>query len=485
MRKALAMILALMMLLALAACGSATAQTNTDTQKPAPQEGTPVAEEPTPATEETTEEATNTVNVTFDYNYDGAPESLVIEVEAGSVIQPFDGETVNTAPETPTREGYRFAGWDTEKEPTLENGYSTTAWPIGDYFLSYYAMFGDMSEAKDEHVRPQTDVTLFARWVEKTMISDADELFGMREDLAGWYELAEDIDLTGYTWCPVGTYRSNYEWMNQPWWLEAFRGKFDGAGHVIKGLTLDTTEFYDVAQNPDNALRNGCAGFFGAAADGAEICNVTLTNVSVQITGMTSYNYIAPLIAFVEGCNITDCHVIDLDYRVTVLDNDTGNGMYTSLGGLVSGIWAGEISECSVQGSMVVELISNNYHIGDNFIGGLVGDGYTSINNNTADVSITIKYKNNCIDSYENPGEIPTGMELIYATGWQKILAGGLAGQINAAIDCVSSGDVSIIVESEIDNTALIADPLCGVILTPGEEGMQGSSATGTLNIWQ
>ena len=200
---------------------------------------------------------------------------------------------------------------------------------------------------------------------------------------------------------------------------------------------------------------------------------------------MTSYNYIAPLIAFVEGCNITDCHVIDLDYRVTVLDNDTGNGMYTSLGGLVSGIWAGEISECSVQGSMVVELISNNYHIGDNFIGGLVGDGYTSINNNTADVSITIKYKNNCIDSYENPGEIPTGMELIYATGWQKILAGGLAGQINAAIDCVSSGDVSIIVESEIDNTALIADPLCGVILTPGEEGMQGSSATGTLNIWQ
>ena len=29
---------------------------------------------------------TNTVKVTFDYNYDGAPESTVIEVEAGGVL---------------------------------------------------------------------------------------------------------------------------------------------------------------------------------------------------------------------------------------------------------------------------------------------------------------------------------------------------------------------------------------------------------------
>ncbi|MBP5239695.1 MAG: hypothetical protein J6Z15_03775 [Oscillospiraceae bacterium] len=91
MKRVLAMILALM-LLALAACGSTPAQTSAETQTPAPQEETPAAEEPTPAAEDTSGETTKTVNVTFDYNYDGAPESLVIEVEAGGVIYPHNEE---------------------------------------------------------------------------------------------------------------------------------------------------------------------------------------------------------------------------------------------------------------------------------------------------------------------------------------------------------------------------------------------------------
>ena len=483
MKRFLAATLAFMMMLSLVACGSGPVQSGSDTesnQEPDPQEEVIPAEE---AVDGMPEEGVNTVKVTFDYNYEGAPESVTIEIDAGSIIQPYDSENPNTAPQTPTREGYRFAGWDTERNPVLENGYSPTAWPIGEYFQAYYATFGDLSEAKDDHVRPVSDVTLYARWVGKTTISSADELFNMREDLSGWYELTEDVDLTGYAWCPIGTYRSNYEWMNQSWWLEAFRGKFDGAGHTITGLVLDTTEYYDVTLDPENELRNGCAGFFGAAADGAEVCNVTLSNVSVQITGATAYNYIAPLIAFVEGCDITNCHVTGLDYNVTVQDDNTARGMYTSLGGLISGIWDGDITGCSSQGTMRVELTSNKSHMGDNFIGGLVGDGYTVIDNNSADVEITISYRNNCTEPYENPGEIPSGLELVYAVGWQKILAGGLAGQINVATNCVSSGNLTISIESEQDNTALIADPLCGAILTPGEEGMAGSSATGTLEV--
>lgn len=92
------MILALTMLLALAACGSTPAQISTETQEPAPQEETSAPQEETPAAEEPAEETAKTVNVTFDYNYDGAPESLVIEVEAGGVIYPHNEENPNSAP---------------------------------------------------------------------------------------------------------------------------------------------------------------------------------------------------------------------------------------------------------------------------------------------------------------------------------------------------------------------------------------------------
>ncbi len=421
-----------------------------------------------------------TVTVTFDFNYEGAPEPIVIEAVKGQVIPEYSAEGDNTAPEKPTREGYRFAGWDSEPAPVLENGYSTTAWPVGEYFLSYYALFGDMSLANDGNMKPQNDITLYARWVEKTMISTPDELYNMRNDLSGWYELANDIDLSGYEWVPVGTYKSDYEWMNQPWWLEAFKGKLDGAGHIVTGLTLTTTEFYDVSADPENEQRNGCAGLFGATADGAEVCNLTLQNVKVDIKGKTRYNYIAPLIAFVEGCDISDCHVIGLDYHVSATDDTLATGMYNSLGGLVSGIWVGSITDSSVEGKMVVELISNRFHSGDNFIGGLVGDGYSDIDRNNANVDITVSYTNNCTDDYTRPDGEPTGIELVYATGLQKLIVGGLAGQSGSATNCTATGDVTIIQNSAVDNTLIACDALCGAVIGDNVT-TEGSVGTGTV----
>ena len=78
---------------------------------------------------------------------------------------------------------------------------------------------------EEERMPLTEDLTLYARWVEKTEINTPEELLAMREDLSGWYVLGGDIDLSGIDWIPVGNYVSHYEYLNPTWWREAFRGE--------------------------------------------------------------------------------------------------------------------------------------------------------------------------------------------------------------------------------------------------------------------
>lgn len=59
------------------------------------------------------------LTVTFDYNYDGAPQPLVEEIESGEVVTP---------PQSPSREGYAFTGWYNDRAATDEAdfGYGIT-----------------------------------------------------------------------------------------------------------------------------------------------------------------------------------------------------------------------------------------------------------------------------------------------------------------------------------------------------------------------
>ena len=482
MKKALSLILALAMLIALAACGSAPAQTSTDAQEEAPQEAPAVEEtaapkEETPATEKTAEETTNTVKVTFDYNYDGAPESTVIEVEAGGVIQPFDGETANTAPETPTREGYRFAGWDTEKEPVLENGYSATAWPIGDYYLVWYVELGPAMGVEEEKMPLDVDTTLYARWVEKTVINTPEELLAMHADLSGWYELGSDIDLSGIEWIPVGTYVSHYEYLNPSWWREAFRGEFDGAGHTITGLALNTVSYYEDDISTRKGIRNGVAAMFGAAGDGATIHDLTLDAPVIDVTSDIHYAYVAPLTGIVEGCNFTNCHVTNMSFKAAISDvantaHETATpGIYASLSGLIGGVWAGTVENCSVEGAMEISLESVIAHQGSAFVGGVLGDGYIPLTNCSSNVAITCSYQDSFGEEFAFAEDFSNGLNL---------MVGGTTGLAAALIMCSANGDVTISNLSEAGNLSLLCEGSYGMILG-GEEAIVGSDYTGNL----
>ena len=471
------------MLLVLAACGSTPAQTGTDTQEPAPQEETPAPQEKTPAEEEPapaeetpTEETTNTVNVTFDYNYDGAPESLVIEVEAGGVIYPHNEENPNSAPETPVREGYRFAGWDTEKEPVLENGVSTTMWSLDDYYMIWFAELGPAMGVEEERMPLTGDITLYARWVEKTEINTPEELLAMREDLSGWYVLGSDIDLSGTDWVPVGNYVSHYEYLNPTWWREAFRGELDGAGHTITGLTLNTVSFFDDDNSTRKGIRNGVAAMFAATADGASIHDLTLDAPVIDIQSDIHYAYIAPLAGMVEGCDFVNCHVTNMNFKAVITDaanaQEAGtNGIYTSLSGMACGMWIGSMDNCTCQGSMDITLTSTLAHSGSVFIGGILGDGYNTLMNCSSDLVISCVYQDVVAEPFEMAEDMSNGI---------TIMCGGTAGLSAALINCPAFGSIHITNESEAGNAIVLCEGSYGTVLG-GEEAVVASDYTGEI----
>ena len=118
MKKILSLLLcASLLLVAAAGCGGTgntapaettenPAQTPTQTPTQTPSEEPDVQGQDQESVETQKEDAA--VHVTFCYNYEDAPEDVVIELAQESAIQPYDGETENTAPETPVRDGYRL-----------------------------------------------------------------------------------------------------------------------------------------------------------------------------------------------------------------------------------------------------------------------------------------------------------------------------------------------------------------------------------------
>ena len=76
----------------------------------------------------------------------------------------------------------------------------------------------------------------------QTQITNEAELRSMATNPSGEYVLANDIVLTG-EWTPVGTEAA------------PFTGKFDGAGHAVKGLVVNQDAgFLGPCQAPPSAM---------------------------------------------------------------------------------------------------------------------------------------------------------------------------------------------------------------------------------------
>lgn len=139
-----------------------------------------------------------------------------------------------------------------------------------------------------------------------------------------YFALANDIDMTGYHFAPIGR--------GSAW---RFAGTFDGQGHTISNLYV-STEY------------QGYAGLFGFADSCAVIRDLTLDHPIIR----SRSNYAGAVVARFQGGTLTNCHVTHGDIEVT----GVGDGDFHLYPGWLVGGMAGvvnEITHCTISDSRV------------------------------------------------------------------------------------------------------------------------------------
>ena len=166
-----------------------------------------------------------------------------------------------------------------------------------------------------------------------TVITDAAGLQAIADNLSGDYILGADIDLTGFDWQRIGPASAN-----------PFTGTFDGAYHIISGLTI-------------NASRGN---LFSNVGPTAEIKNVGLTNVNIRAGW-----YAAALVGSLYG-KVSNCFAID--GTITATQGDYGN-VGTLIGLIRPG---GSVTDCYSTMDLILEGGGSSQYCGG-FTGGVAG----------------------------------------------------------------------------------------------------------------
>jgi hypothetical protein len=352
---------------------------------------------------------------TVAYDYGGENNGIITDTGAweklddnNAVLRSDSGEEYEVTIVTePAKEGYAFAGWQTRPEVTKDDlvygvspyevptGASSLYGGAGTDFTGLESLSGNM-------------LLLYARWVEVTEIHTVDDLRAMADDLCGSYVLAEDIDLSGENWTPIGMYFSNYETVNAPYWTYAFRGSFDGAGHTIKGLTIEQdscksrSEGYDASvavwRNDGEALGSDVA-FFGSTAE-ANIHDVSFEGASLTVnSGNDATPYVAVVNGFDLASTMTNIRVTGAVVNVTADDDSIAArpSAWAAVSAFCAGGWSTTIENCSVEDSTVTlngKLTSA--HGGEFYVGAMLGEGYAFMDGNSAQAAVMVDLEDAC-----------------------------------------------------------------------------------------
>ena len=302
--------------------------------------------------------------------------------------------------EIPVKEGYTFAGWQTRPGVTKDDlilGVSPYEVAAGSSSL-----YGGAGMAIDQlESMKDTTVTVYARWVKPVEIHNADELKTMAQDLYGSYVLANDIDLSGEQWIPVGMYFSTYETVNAPYWTFAFRGTLDGAGHTLTGLnignyTADASAWESAAAvwRNDGVYSGSEAALFGALAK----ANIHDLIIDKPVLNMTSDGdatpYAAALAGFDLGSTLKNITVNEPVISVKVSDQNAQSRAtaWAAVSGLVAGGWSDVISNCAVNNAQIsLEAETIRSHGGEFYVGSMLGEGYAFMDGNKATYDMTVK----------------------------------------------------------------------------------------------
>ena len=334
-------------------------------------------------------------SVTYNLNYDGASTLEKGETSTFDAGEHKKKEYIKTAPETPTREGYKFAGWYTEQNPVLTNGASASEYLFGQKLSAYNSA---PDTIKNDVREISADTTLYARWVQCKEISNATELKERENDLHGWYKLTDDITLTE-EWNPIGGYYANYEFYENNWWVYSFHGTLDGNNHKVKGLSLKTLDFADDAVSAKEGKKSGTTAFFASAVNcTAKDITFEQSKVAIKDYSLDTHVYVSVLAAFIQGGDtlFENCTVKDSSIKVSYKDS-----WYISVAGLFSGHWGGNAKNCNVLNTTIDVNSEYTKVTGEGrtyealYVGGLVGEGYAWLDScdSKADITLTLNDK--------------------------------------------------------------------------------------------
>lgn len=312
----------------------------------------------------------------------------------GSTIEPVSYLFTETPvePINPTKLGFVFDGWLIDGTETI-------------YDFSY----------------PFTqDVTLVAVWINSIKIYDISGLLSISDDLTSNYTLANDIDMGGIEWTPLG----------------AFSGIFDGANHSISNFMMSS---------PSSSM-----GFF--TENSGTITNVTFSDCLLNNSINEKFN-MGVLTAInrgtISGVKILDCSFIT---NTSVSSQNWGADVFNM--GLICGINNGIISDIALSSTVSITIkaavpnnSSNSFTVGSSF-GNVCGVNNSSIYN----VSSCCTFEGYAhstttsgLSSYHNPS-------VLNVSSWS-----GIAGvnKPNAHIDSVSSitAFVSNFISSQADSS--------------------------------
>lgn len=191
--------------------------------------------------------------------------------------------------------------------------------------------------------------------------------------LAKHFKQTADVNLTGI-WTPVGDY------------VSSFTGSYDGGGHTITGLSVDTS------------VRMAYLGLFGRLGTGAVVQHLT---VEGRITGDLAGTTNAGLVAG----NASHAELTDVHARGTVTGNSrlggvTGFATYeatitqssadvdvtgeTQVGGLVGYLQGSTISQSYAGGAVAATMNSSGLAGGLTSGGSIYGSAYAVIQNSYA-----------------------------------------------------------------------------------------------------
>ena len=354
-------------------------------------------------------------SVTYTVNYmlnDGTSTVYTAAEIKGNPAEAY----ITAAPAAPTREGYHFAGWHTRAKITdadIVNGVSKYMWFFGEKLSTTgVAKYGAMTEEErqahaisegrmliSDGAGENNTLTLYARWIKEKEISTAQQLIDIGNDLYGAYKLVSDITLTG-EWTPIGAYFANYEYYNTGWWTYAFRGTLNGNGHKISGLKITSAEInkdYDSEGSvwfDDGVTCDGTAAMFAALA-GANIYDLTLENPVINVTHSGDYLYVGSLAAFDMASSLTNVKVVNCDIDATF---DEGAitfraNLFTVVAGLEAGGWSNFVTGCEVSGNITLNATNKLYHGGEIYLGGMLGENYSTLKTSKSDVVLSLDYK--------------------------------------------------------------------------------------------